>query len=113
VSSAALDAIEAIVGADSDADDVLRAIVAELVDSGGCAWAGIVFHEPGEAVLGPQAGEQRPDARTQVPVVFQGDHVAELVTDGCEDGAFLERIAAIAAPYCLVGWDTGGVPWDP
>ena len=44
--------------------------------------------------------------------MFQGDRVAELVADGCEDDAFLQRVATLLAPYCLVGWDTGGVPWD-
>ena len=29
------------------------------------------------------------------------------------DDAMLERVATIIAPYCLVGWDTGGdaEPW--
>ena len=27
-------------------------------------------------------------------------------------GAFLERVATVIAPYCLVGWDTGGVDWQ-
>ena len=25
----------------------------------------------------------------------------------------LERAAALLAPYCLVGWDTGGEEWVP
>ena len=110
--AAALGAVEAALE-NEDVDDALRGVVAALVERGGCDWAGIVFHEPGEAVLGPQAGTSRPAARTQLPVVFQGDHVAELVADGCDDRAFLEKVAALVAPYCLVGWDTGGVPWEP
>jgi hypothetical protein len=47
-----------------------------------------------------------------VPVLFNSDHVADLVADGCGDPAFLERIAVAISPHCLVGWDTGGVPWD-
>ena len=113
MSQDAIVAIERILTLGGDADDVLRGVVAALVERGGCAWAGILFHEAGELVLGPQAGEPRPDARTQLPVVFQGDHVAELVADGCGDRAFLERVALIVSPYCLVGWDTGGVPWEP
>jgi len=112
VSAAALEAVEAALDSD-DADDALRGVVAALVERGGCDWAGIVFHESGEQVLGPEAGTPRPDARTRLPVVFQGDHVAELVADGCEDSALLDRVAALVAPYCLVGWDTGGVPWEP
>ena len=48
-----------------------------------------------------------------MPVVYEGDRVAELVADGCDDRAFLERVALLISAYCLVGWDTGGVPWDP
>ena len=25
----------------------------------------------------------------------------------------LAQVAALIAPYCLVGWDTGGEPWNP
>ena len=59
-----------------------------------------------------RAGEPRPAERTQLPVVFHGDHVAELVADGCDDRNVLERVASVIAAYCLVGWDTGGIPWD-
>ena len=31
---------------------------------------------------------------------------------GNEDQAFLERVALLISPYCLVGWDTGGTPWS-
>ena len=44
---------------------MLRAVVAALVERGGCAWAGILFAENGELVLGPEAGEPDPDARRQ------------------------------------------------
>jgi hypothetical protein len=64
-------------------------------------------------VLGPEAGSQQPERRRQVPVVYEGARVAELVADGCDDPAFLERIALLISGYCLVGWDTGGIPWDP
>ena len=30
-----------------------------------------------------------------------------------EDREFLERVATIVSPYCLVGWDTAGEPWTP
>jgi hypothetical protein len=104
-------AVEQALGGE-DPDDVLRAVVTALVEHGACAWAGILFAEAGELVLGPSAGEPEPAGRTQLPVVFQGDRVAELVADGCGDSALLEQVAAILAPYCLVGWDTDGVPWD-
>ena len=112
MTAAALLAIEAILARDDDADDVLRGVVAALVESGGCAWAGILFSEDGELVLGPSAGEPDPIRRAQRPVVFQDRDIAELVTDGCDDNAFLDRVAALISPHCLVGWDTDGVPWE-
>ena len=111
MTAAALEAVEQALGGE-DPDDVLRAVVTALVERGGCAWAGILFAEGGERVLGPSAGAPQPASRTQLPVVFHGDHVAELVADGCKDVGFLERVAQLLAPYCLVGWDTGGVPWN-
>jgi hypothetical protein len=109
----AIDAVDRAIEQGGDADDVLRAVVAALVAEGGCDWAGILFVENGELVLGPEAGVQRSEARIQVPVEFQGDRVAELVADGCGDAAALAAVASQIAEWCLVGWDTGGVPWDP
>jgi hypothetical protein len=97
---------------DGDADDVLRAVVAALVEHG-CSWAGILFVEDGTLVLGPEAGEPAPGLRLQLPVVYEGNRVAELVVDGCEDRELLDRVANLIAVHCLVGWDTGGVPWEP
>ena len=112
MSAGALEAVDRILNRGGEADDVLRAVVAVLVERGGCAWAGVLFREQGELVLGPQAGEPRPAARTEVPVEYRGDRVAELVVDGCEDQVFLDRVAVLISAHCLVGWDTGGVPWD-
>jgi hypothetical protein len=112
VSSAALEAVERALDRGGDPDDVLRGVVAALVEHGGCAWAGILLVEGGELVLGPEAGEQRPAKRMQVPVDYRGDHVADLVVDGCDDPALPGRVAAQIGELCLVGWDTGGVPWD-
>ena len=49
------------------------------------------------------------------PIVFQGTKVAELEVVPAEEGdrAFLERVATVVSPYCLVGWDTGGERWTP
>jgi hypothetical protein len=107
-----LDTVEQLVGGDEDADDILRGVVAALVDSGAAAWAGIYFVEAGDLVLGPQAGTPDPGARTTVPVEYEGTHVADLAADRCTDRALLGGVADLVALQCLVGWDTGGVPWD-
>ena len=112
MSAAALEAVDAILARGGEADDTLREVVDALVATGGCSFAWILFREDGDLVPGPQAGAPNPDERTQVPVLFNADHVADLVGDGCADPAFLERVAAAISPHCLVGWDTGGVPWD-
>jgi hypothetical protein len=113
MSAAALEMINRILDHGGDADDILRGVVGAIVEDGGCAWAGILFAEGNELVLGPQAGEPDPGLRLQVPVAYEDARVAELVVDGCDDTAFLERVAQLISPYCLVGWDTSGVPWEP
>jgi L-methionine (R)-S-oxide reductase len=54
-----------------------------------------------------------------VPIVYDGLVVAEIDIDSDvpaaftdADRAFLERVAVLISPYCLVGWDTGGTDWD-
>jgi len=95
----------------TDADDVLRDVVARLV-AAGYAWAGIFFVEDGELVLGPEAGTPDEPARTSVPVLWRGERVAELAADG-EGSEPLENAAETLGEYCLVGWDTAGEPWEP
>jgi hypothetical protein len=112
MTASALDAINQALNGGSDVDDGLRGVVSALVEQGGCSWAGILFSEQGELVLGPHAGVPHPDERLQIPVDYRGDRVAELVVDSCDDQAFLERVAVLISAHCLVGWDTGGVPWD-
>jgi hypothetical protein len=98
----------------TDADDVLRAAVAELGRA--YEWAGIAFVEEDELVLGPATGPE-PPTTFAVPIAYEGAPVAELrvapadVTP--EQRASLERVAADLSPYCLVGWDTGGEAWSP
>jgi L-methionine (R)-S-oxide reductase len=54
-----------------------------------------------------------------VPIVWQGAVIGEIDVDsdqpaafGAQDRAFLELVATRISAHCLVGWDTGGVPWD-
>ena len=55
-----------------------------------------------------------------VPIRYDDMVVAEIDIDsdspaafGDEDRVFLERVAELISPHCLVGWDTGGDAWEP
>lgn len=61
-----------------------------------------------------------PSTRSEivVPIAYDGRVVGEIDVDsdrpaafGVDDRAFLERVALLISPHCLVAWDTGGVPW--
>ena len=96
-----------------DPDDVLRAAVAALVEEPGVAWAGIAFVEEDQLRLGPAGGVPDEERRMRTPIVYEGSRVAEIWLDGEIDAGDLDRIAAVVAPYALIGWDTGGEAWDP
>jgi hypothetical protein len=108
-----LEAIDRILNRGGDADDVLRAVVDLL--HGLYPWVGILFVEEDGLVPGPEAGAAV-GAQARYPISYQGRRVAELVVSGSggddDERAFLERVATLVSAYCLVGWDTGGVPWD-
>ncbi len=62
-----------------------------------------------------------PSTRSEivVPIAFEGRVVGEIDIDsdapaafGEADREFLEQVAALVAPHCLVAWDTGGVAWS-
>jgi putative methionine-R-sulfoxide reductase with GAF domain len=109
----ALEAIDRILNRGGDADDVLRAVVERL--HGLYSWVGIHFVEGDELTLGPAAGTPTGKA-VSFPVTFQGTRVAELELEGVvgddDERFFLERVATLVSAYCLVAWDTGGVPWN-
>jgi putative methionine-R-sulfoxide reductase with GAF domain len=113
---AVLGAVERIVGRGRDADDVLREVVDVLRAEGRFHWAGISFFEKGAFVLGPSSGESAGEP-TRVRISYDGNVVGELGVVApdlsAEDRALLERVAELLAPYCLVGWDTGGEAWTP
>ena len=61
-----------------------------------------------------------PSTRSEivVPIVYEGRVVGEIDIDsdrpaafGQADRSYLERVAVLISPHCLVAWDTGGVPW--
>ena len=112
----ALEALDRILNRGGDADDVLRAVVDVLHERLRCRVA-LLFVEGNELVLGPARGEPDKDNRRLVPITFAGDQVGRLTADlpayGERERAFLERVALLISPYCLVGWDTGGEPWRP
>jgi hypothetical protein len=109
--SGVLEAVDRILNRGGDADDVLRQVVDAVHRV--YPYVAIAFVEGGELVVGPEAGVLM-DATDAFPISFQGADVAELRVGGAPaDRAFLERVATVVSPHCLVGWDTGGTPWVP
>jgi putative methionine-R-sulfoxide reductase with GAF domain len=115
-SSGMLEAIDRILNRGGDADEVLRQVLGVLHDIGDYSWVGISFLEEGELVLGPAQGERNGEPTT-IPISYEDNVVAELGVMADEvdvdERAFLERVGQLIAPYCLVGWDTGGEAWSP
>jgi hypothetical protein len=114
----ALEAVERILNRESEADEVLRQTV-EVVHDGidAYTWVGLSFVEDGNSVLGPSKGANEGRPRLETPVVYGGMHVATLLVETQappteQDTSFLERVAVLVSAHCLVGWDTGGVPWE-
>jgi hypothetical protein len=114
-----VDEVQAIVDGGEEADEILRASLAAVHEGAGAPWSAIAFVEEREMVVGPLAGqapEGTPEPALTVPIVYRGDTVAGLWFGSetpRELAADLSRVAALLAPYCLVGWDTGGEHWDP
>jgi hypothetical protein len=113
MSARSLSALDRIVERGGEVDDVLREVVELLAADRRIAWAGISFREGGELSLGPQAGTADESNRVRTSIVYEGDVVGELAVDGNADNVYLERVAETIAAYVLLGWDTGGVSWDP
>lgn len=107
------DIVERIVARGGDADDVLRTVVDRLAEEDGVVWAGIAFVEDDTLRLGPASGRMDESRRARIPISFQDAGVGELWVDGATQRDELERIAILLAPLVLIGWDTGGNPWDP
>jgi putative methionine-R-sulfoxide reductase with GAF domain len=108
-----LEAVRSIVEQGVEADDVLRAVVESMVSTDGVQWAGVAFIEDDELLLGPSGGAPDESRRERVPVAYDGAAVGELWADGEIRRNELEQIAALIAPYVLIGWDTGGEAWEP
>ena len=113
MSAEALEALEHVLEAGGEPDDVLRSAVSVLVEQPGISWAAVAFNEEGRLVLGPEAGETDEAHRVRVPVRFQGSEVGELQVDGEVDRTLLEAVAERIAAHVLLGWDTAGEAWEP
>jgi hypothetical protein len=116
----ALEAIHRILNREPEADEVLRQVVTTLherIDH--YRWVGIAFVEEEDLELGPRAGERTGAGRLlEFPIEYRGARVGALHVEsdgpepaGAEQG-FLERVAVLLSAHCLVGWDTGGLPWS-
>ena len=113
------DQVQAIIDSGEEADQILRASLAAVHEEAGAPWSAIAFVEEHEMAVGPLLGrapEGTPAPALAVPIVYRGDTVAGLWFGSATRRALdadLSRVAALLAPYCLVGWDTGGEQWDP
>jgi hypothetical protein len=107
----ALEAVDRILKRGGDADDVLRAVLGALHERG-IAYAAVRFVEEGKLVDGPSVGDPDVDGLTSMPIVYEGQHVGELLAS-VSDTEFLRRVATLISAYVLVGWDTGGEAWSP
>ena len=113
------DQVQAIVDGGEEADEILRASLAVLHEATGARWSAIAFVEEREMAVGPLLGAApggTPVPALTVPIVYRGETVAGLWFGNetpRELDADLSRVAAMLAPYCLVGWDTGGEDWEP
>jgi hypothetical protein len=113
------DEVRAIVDSGQEADEILRASLAAMHEATGAPWSAIAFVEEREMSVGPlvgQAPEGTPVPAMVVAIVYRGETVAGLwfaSETPRELDADLSSVAALLAPYCLVGWDTRGEHWDP
>jgi hypothetical protein len=111
--------VQDVIDRGEEADDILRAALDAVHGSVAVPWSAIAFVEEGQMIIGPLVGSAPDDAASpalSVPIVYRGDAVAALWLGGTPDPALvveLERAAALLAPFCLVGWDTGGEEWVP
>lgn len=110
--STALSSIENVLASGAEADEMLRLVVGRLGFTLYVSVA-IAFLDDGALTVGPTHGSE-PATCLAVPVLFQEAPIAEIRVSPAldEDRPFLERVARRISLLCLVGWDTGGVPWD-
>jgi putative methionine-R-sulfoxide reductase with GAF domain len=119
--SGALEAVDRVLNREPEADEVLRQtvdILHERLDR--YSWVCIYFRESEELILGPSAGRRDEGSRElDISIVYEERpigvlRVATHAPAGFDDDdeRFLKRIALLVSAQCLVGWDTGGLPWS-
>ena len=103
MTTGALEAIDRILNRGGEPGDVLRAVVGALVERGPCTWASIRLAGETEATTA-EAGEAAADRdrRVELPIVYRGERVAVLAVDGCDDRAFLDRVALVVSAACVL-----------
>jgi hypothetical protein len=111
--------VQAVIDGGEEADEILRASLAAVHEAGGAPWSAIAFVEERRMTMGPVLGQVpdgTPEPALAVPIAYGGETVAGLWFGSEAPRALdadLSRVAALLAPYCLVGWDTGGEQWEP
>ena len=96
-----------------DADDQLRAAVAELAARDGLHLGRDLLRRGRRARRsGPRQAHRTRNGARPSPCVWRDTRVAELAVDGEVAADELEAVAAGIADLCLVGWDTGGEMWQ-
>ncbi len=105
--------IAAVVAGAEEPDDAIRAAVLRLVGDPRVTWAEVAFVEDGELVAGPAAGDIGASTVLTSRIDWQGDPVGELRVAGDLPPGELTAIAAVLSAPVLLGWDTGGEPWEP
>ena len=96
-----------------EADEVLREVVAVLHETPS---VGRNLVRRGRRPRARPAEGERTEEPVTDPDLLRDNVVAELGVSGGDsdqDVHSSNRCAELIAPYCLVGWDTGGEAWSP
>lgn len=112
--AAVVAAVQAVVDASEEADQILLGTIALLAERYGVG-VGLRFVEEGVFSDGPWAGAPGAVA-AEVPIRSYDELVGEFVATAplADDArATFEAVAALIGDYCLVGWDIGGADWEP
>ena len=108
-----LESVRRAVQEGDEADDVLRSVVAVLVDDGSRRLGRDLLRRGRRARARPRGGRCRPGrAHDRCPSSTTARPSPSSPPTAASIAALLEQIAPLIAEHCLVGWDTGGVPWD-